>query len=68
MSNKQAKLNWLHFRSQIDAGNLKDVRCGIGAHFRIPRRKYLKVKINPLDTNHSLLYLKTQSVPRRKHF
>jgi hypothetical protein len=26
-SNKQAKLNWLHDRSQIDACNLKGVRC-----------------------------------------
>jgi hypothetical protein len=47
-----------------------DGTCGVPKHVAelITREEYIFVHINPLKTKRRLLYLKTQSVPRCKHF
>ena len=37
-------------------------------HFALRQEYFIVTKINPLKTKRRLLYLKTQSVPRCKHF
>jgi hypothetical protein len=48
---KQIKLQWLQNPSQISVENLQNLRCETGGIFRKNRRKYLKSKINELETN-----------------
>jgi hypothetical protein len=48
---KQAKLQWLHDRSEINRDNLNNVRRENSRHFRNKKKEYLKGKINELATN-----------------
>jgi hypothetical protein len=48
---KQAKLQWLQNPSQINGDNLKNLRHETSRTFRNKKRKYLKSKINELETN-----------------
>jgi hypothetical protein len=48
---KQAKLQWLQDVSEINGGNLNNVRHKAIRHFRREKKKYLKEKINELATN-----------------
>jgi len=44
------------------------ISCKCQCHFELFVLILLNLKFNPLKTKRSLLYLKTQSVPRCKHF
>jgi hypothetical protein len=48
---KQAKLQWLKDRNEINWDNLKNARCEVSRYFRNKKREYLKDKINELATN-----------------
>jgi hypothetical protein len=48
---KQAKLQWLQDPSEINGGNLINVRRDASRHFRNKKSEYLKDKINELATN-----------------
>jgi hypothetical protein len=48
---KQAKLKWLQNASQINGNNLQNLRCETRRTFRNMKRKYLKDKINEVETN-----------------
>jgi hypothetical protein len=48
---KQARLQWLQVPSQINGGNLNNVRREASKHFKIKKREYLKDKINELATH-----------------
>jgi hypothetical protein len=48
---KQAKLQWLQDRSEINADNLNNVRNEASRYFRNKKKEYLKDKINDLATN-----------------
>jgi hypothetical protein len=48
---KQAKLQWLQDPSEINGGNLNNVRREANRHFRNKKREYLNDKINELETN-----------------
>jgi hypothetical protein len=48
---KQAKLQWLQDPSEINGGNLNNVRRESSRYFRNKKREYLKDKINELATN-----------------
>jgi hypothetical protein len=48
---KQAKLQWLQNPSQINGDNLKNLRSDISRTFKKKKIKYLKGKINELETN-----------------
>jgi hypothetical protein len=48
---KQAKLHWLHDRSEINGDNLKIVRREDSRYFRNKKREYLKDNSNELATN-----------------
>jgi hypothetical protein len=48
---KQAKLQWLQDPSEANEDNLSDVRWEARRHFRNKKRKYLKDKINELESN-----------------
>jgi hypothetical protein len=47
---KQAKLQWLQNPSQNNGDNLKNLRHETSRTFRNKKRKYLKGKINELQT------------------
>jgi hypothetical protein len=47
---KQAK-QWLQDPSEVNEDNLSDVRQEASRHFRNRKRKYLKDKINVLESN-----------------
>jgi hypothetical protein len=48
---KRAKLQWLQNPNQSNLDNLNNARCEASRHFRNKKRKYLKDKINELETN-----------------
>jgi hypothetical protein len=48
---KQAKLQWLQDTSEANEGNLNDIRREASRHFRNKKRKYLKDKINEIESN-----------------
>jgi hypothetical protein len=48
---KQAKLQWLQDPSEINGGNLNNVRREASRYFRNKKREYLKDKINELAMN-----------------
>jgi hypothetical protein len=48
---KQAKLQWLQNPNQINGDNPKNLRRETSRTFRNNRTKYLKSKINELETN-----------------
>jgi hypothetical protein len=48
---KQDKLQWLQNPNQINGDNLKNLRSETSRTFRNKQRKYLKGKINELETN-----------------
>jgi hypothetical protein len=48
---KEAKFQWLQDPSEINGGNLVNVRCEASRYFRNKKRKHLKDKINELETN-----------------
>jgi hypothetical protein len=48
---KQAKLQWLHYPSEINGDNLNNVRREVSRYFRNKKREYPKDKIN-LQTEH----------------
>jgi hypothetical protein len=50
-SNKQAKVQWLQDQSEINGGNVNNVRCEANRYFRNKKREYLKDKINELEMN-----------------
>jgi hypothetical protein len=45
---KQAKLQWLQDRKEINGDNLNNIRHETSRHFRNKKREYLKDKINEL--------------------
>jgi hypothetical protein len=47
---KQAKLQWLQNPNQINGDNLKNLRSETSRTFRNKKRKYLKGRINELET------------------
>jgi hypothetical protein len=47
----KAKLQWLQDPSEINGGNLNNVRCEASRHFRNKKRQYMKDKMNELATN-----------------
>jgi hypothetical protein len=59
---KQAKLQWLRDPSEINADNLKIVRCEASRYFRNKKREYLKTKLMNLQrivrTRISEIYIK----------
>jgi hypothetical protein len=48
---KQAKQQWLQDPSVVNEDNLSNVRREASRHFRKKKRKYLKDKINELESN-----------------
>jgi hypothetical protein len=48
---KQAKLQWLQDPSEVNEGNLSDVRREASRHFRNEKREYLKDRISKLESN-----------------
>jgi hypothetical protein len=48
---KQAKLQWLQHPSEVNEGNLSDVRGEASRHFTDKKREYLKDKINKLESS-----------------
>jgi hypothetical protein len=48
---KQAKIQWLQNANQSNGDNLHNVRCEASRHLRNKKKKYLKAKINELETN-----------------
>jgi hypothetical protein len=48
---KEAKLQWLHYPSEINGDNLNIVRLEGSRHFRNKKGEYLRNKINELATN-----------------
>jgi hypothetical protein len=48
---RQAKLQFLQDPSEINGGNLNNVRRETSRHFRNKKREYLKGKVNELATN-----------------
>jgi hypothetical protein len=48
---KQDKLQWLQDPSEANQDTLRDVRGAASRHFRNKKRKYLKDKINQLESN-----------------
>jgi hypothetical protein len=48
---KQANLKWLLDSSEVNEDNLSNVRREAGRHFKSKKRKYLKDKINELESN-----------------
>jgi hypothetical protein len=48
---KQAELQWLQDRSEINVDNMNNVRCEACRYFRNKKKEYLKDKINKLATN-----------------
>jgi hypothetical protein len=48
---KQAKLQWLQNTSEMNRDNLQNLRHETSRTFRKKKRKYLKGKINELETN-----------------
>jgi hypothetical protein len=48
---KQAKLQWLQNLSQVNGGNMDNVRREASRTSRIKKREYLKNKIYKLETN-----------------
>jgi hypothetical protein len=48
---KQAEVQWLQNPSQINGDNLQNLRRETSRTFRSKKRKYLKEKINNLETN-----------------
>jgi hypothetical protein len=45
---KEAKLQWLQDQSEINVGNLNNIRCQASRNFRNKKREYLKDKIDEL--------------------
>ena len=48
---KQAKMQWVQDSSQSSADNLNNVRQEDSRHLRYKKKKYLKAKIEELETN-----------------
>jgi hypothetical protein len=48
---KQAKMHLVHNPSQSNVNNLNNVRCDASRHFRNKKKKYIKAKIEELETN-----------------
>jgi hypothetical protein len=48
---KQAKMQWLQDSNQSNLHNLTNARHEASRHFRNKKRKYLKARINELETN-----------------
>jgi hypothetical protein len=48
---KQAELQWLQDPSEVNEGNLNDVRREVSRHLRKKKKEYLKDKINELESN-----------------
>jgi hypothetical protein len=48
---KQAKMQWLQNSNQRNLENLNNARYEASRHFKNKKRKYLKAKINELETN-----------------
>jgi hypothetical protein len=48
---KQAKLQWLQDPSEANEDNLSDIRWEASRHFRNKKQKYLKDRINELESN-----------------
>jgi hypothetical protein len=48
---KQAKLQWLQDPSEINGGNLINIRYEANRHFKNKKREYMKDKINDLTTH-----------------
>jgi hypothetical protein len=48
---KQAKLQWLQDRSEINGDNLNNIRRESSRHFKNKKREYMKDKTDELATN-----------------
>jgi hypothetical protein len=48
---KQAKMHWLQDPNEFNVDNLNNVRCEATRHLRYKKRKYLKARIDELETN-----------------
>jgi hypothetical protein len=48
---KQARMQWLQDANQSNSDNLNNVRHEASRHFRKKKRKYLRAKMNELETN-----------------
>ncbi len=55
---KQAKLQWLHDLSQRNVDTLNNVRREASRHFRNQNKAYLKAKIEDLETNSKIKYIR----------
>ena len=55
---KQAKLSWVQDPSQRNVDNLNNVRREAIRHFRNKKKAYLKAKIEDLETNSKIKYIK----------
>ena len=51
-------MQWLHDPNQSVAGNLNNVRREADRHFRNKKKAYLKVKIEKLETNSKIKYIR----------
>jgi hypothetical protein len=55
---KQAKMQWIQDPSQSNVGNLNNVRRDASRHFRNNKKAYLKAKIQELETNSTINYIR----------
>jgi hypothetical protein len=55
---KQAKIQWIQDPSQSNVDNLNNVRRHASRHFRNKKKAYLKSKIEELETNSKIKYIR----------
>jgi len=55
---KQVKNEWLQDPNQTNVDNLKNVRREAGIHFRNKKKEHLTTKINVLETNSKMKYIR----------
>ena len=51
-------MQWIHDPSQRNVDKLNDVRRDVSRHFRIKKKAYLKAKIEELETNSKIKYIR----------
>ena len=55
---KQAKMQWIHDPSCSNVDNLNNVRRDASRHFRNKMKAYLKAKVEELETNNKIKYIR----------
>ena len=55
---KQVKKQWLQDLNQINVDNLKNERCEASIHFRNKKNEHLTAKIDELETNSKMKYIR----------